>query len=90
LDISFDIILWIAGSAFALSFLLPGLPSGGAFNLLTVKCTQYGRGFEVGYLLLKPAALIICSFATAIDAATAVFGTCIVALNLKMTEHKTA
>jgi Na+/H+-dicarboxylate symporter len=90
LDISFDIILWIAGSVFGLSFLLPGLPSGGAFVLLTVLCAKYGRGFEAGYLLLKPAALIICSFAAAIDAATAVFGTCIVALKLKMTERKTA
>jgi Na+/H+-dicarboxylate symporter len=89
LEISHSNILWIAGSAFTLSFLLPGLPSGGAFVLLTVLCSRYGRGFEAGYLLLKPAALIICSFAAAIDAATAVFGTCIVGLTLKMTERKT-
>ncbi|MDR3284705.1 MAG: dicarboxylate/amino acid:cation symporter [Treponema sp.] len=88
LGISFDTILWIAASAFGLSFLLPGLPSGGAFILLTVLCAKYGRGFEAGYLLLKPAALIVCSFATAIDAATAVFGTCIVALKLNMTEQR--
>jgi Na+/H+-dicarboxylate symporter len=90
LDISHSNILWIAGSAFALSFLLPGLPSGGAFVLLTVLCARYARGFEAGYLLLKPAALIICSFAAAIDAATSVFGTGIVALKLKMTEKRAA
>jgi Na+/H+-dicarboxylate symporter len=89
LDISFDNILWIAGCAFAFSFLLPGLPSGGAFVLLTMLCARYGRGYEAGYLLLKPAALIVCSFAAALDAATAVFGTCIVALKLNITEYKT-
>ena len=46
---------------------------------------MYGRGFEAGYLLLKPAALIIGSFATAIDAATTMFGSYFVAHKLKMT-----
>jgi Na+/H+-dicarboxylate symporter len=83
LEISFETILWITGSVFCFSFLLPGLPSGGAFVLLTVLCTWYGRGFEAGYLLLKPAAPILCSFSAAIDTATAIFGTSIVAAKVR-------
>lgn len=85
LSIPFTDILWIAGTSFALSFLLGNIPVGGSFIALTVMCTMYGRGFEAGYLLLKPAALIIGSFATAIDAATTMFGSYFVAHKLKMT-----
>ncbi len=56
-------ILWIFGLSFGLSFLLGGIPSGGAFVLLTILCSKYARGFETSFLLLKPASMIICSFA---------------------------
>ncbi|MDR3312027.1 MAG: cation:dicarboxylase symporter family transporter, partial [Spirochaetaceae bacterium] len=79
-------LLWIACMSLGLSFLLPASPSGGAFILLTVLCSRYGQGFEAGYLLLKGAAVIICSFACAIDALTAVFGTCIVTHRLEMAD----
>ncbi len=80
-------IVKITLTAFGFSFLLGGFPAGGAFITLTVLCTTYGKGFENGYLLLKPAAPIICSFATAFDAATAIFGTYIVGVKTKHVEH---
>ena len=70
-----------------LSFLLGGFPAGGAFVSLTVLCTLYSRSFETGFLLLKPAAPIICSFAAAFDALTAMFGSYIVAVKTKCIEH---
>ncbi|AEE17726.1 dicarboxylate/amino acid:cation symporter [Treponema brennaborense] len=87
LRISAEDVLWIAGMSCVLSFVLGALPSGGPFVALTVMCTIYGRGFEAGYLLLKPAALLICSFAAAIDAATAMFGSYFVAHKMGMTDH---
>ncbi|MBQ5472289.1 MAG: dicarboxylate/amino acid:cation symporter [Treponema sp.] len=87
LNIPFLDILWIFFISFGISFLLGGFPVGGAFISLTVLCTLYGRGFETGFLLLKPAAPIICSFATAFDVVTATFGTYIVAVKTKLIEH---
>ena len=60
---------------------------GGTFVALTIMCTTYGRGFEAGYLLLKPVAAIIGAFATAIDAATAMFGSYFVAFKTKSINH---
>ncbi len=82
-------VLWIFGMSFGLSFLLGSLPSGGAFVLLSILCSVYGRGFETSFILLKPAALIICSFASLFDAVTAVFGSYIIAVKTKMIEHHT-
>lgn len=83
---AFD-ILWIFVAAFAISLVLSSLPSGGTFIALTILCTMYGRGFEAGYLLLRPAAPVFCSFAAAFDAVSAVFGTYIVAVKTKQFEH---
>ncbi len=80
-------ILWILAVSFGISFLLGGFPSGGAFVSLAVLCTLYGKGFETGFLLLKPAAPIICSFAAAFDALTAMFGSYIIAVKTKLIEH---
>lgn len=87
LNIPFLDILFIFFTSFGISFLLGGFPVGGAFVSLTVLCTLYGRGFETGFLLLKPAAPIICSFAAAFDAVTAMFGSYIVAVKTKHIEH---
>lgn len=86
LDISIGNMLWIALVSFALSFMLGSIPSGGTFIALTVLCTMYGRGMETGYLLLKPAAVIIGSFAAGLDAITAMFGCYIIASNTKTIE----
>ena len=90
LPIEFPEMLWISGTAFILSFLLGGMSTGGTFVALTVLCTIYGRGMETGYLLLKPAAAIIGSFAALFDAATTMFGTYIVANNTKTIERHRA
>ena len=82
-------ILWIFGLSFGLSFLLGGIPSGGAFVLLTILCSKYARGFETSFLLLKPATMIICSFAAAFDTLTAMVGSYIVAVKTKTIEHHT-
>ena len=87
LSIPVSDILWIFGLSFSLSFLLGGIPSGGAFVLLTILCSKYARGFETSFLLLKPAAMITCSFAAAFDTLTAMVGSYIVAVKTKMIEH---
>ena len=89
LAISFSDISWLFFTAFGLSFLLGAIPSGGAFILLTIICTKYGKGFETSYLLLQPAAVILCSFATLFDTATAMFGSYVVSVKTKMVEHHT-
>ena len=80
-------ILWIFGLSFGLSFLLGGIPSGGAFVLLTIICSKYARGFETSFLLLKPASMIIWSFAALFDTLTAMVGSYIVAVKTKTIDH---
>lgn len=87
LSIPFTDILWITAVSFGISFLLGGFPAGGAFVSISVLCILYSRGFENGFLLLKPAAPIICSFAAAFDALTAIFGSYIIAVKTKLVEH---
>ena len=87
LRIPFNDISWLFFTAFGLSFLLGAIPNGGAFILLTIICTKYGKGFETSYLLLQPAAVILCSFATLFDTATAMFGSYVVSVKTKMVEH---
>lgn len=83
---AFD-VLWIFAVSFALSLILGALPTGGTFVALTIMCSMYGRGFEAGYLLLRPAAPVFCSFAAAFDALSAVFGSYVVAVKTKQFEH---
>lgn len=83
---AFDVV-WIFVTTFAISLVLGAIPQGGTFVALTVLCTMYSRGFEAGYLLLKPAAPILCSFAAAFDAASAMFGSYVVAVKTKQFEH---
>ena len=76
-------ILWIFAVSFIISFALGNFPQGGTFVSLTVICSMYGRGFEAGYLLLRPAMPILCSFAAAIDVLSAITGSYIVAVKTK-------
>lgn len=80
-------VLWIFAMSFGLSFVLGGIPAGAPYVLLTVLCTAYSRGFDASYLLLRPAVPIFCSFAAAIDAASAVFGSYIVGVKTQRIEH---
>lgn len=86
LHIELSSLLYISATALGLSFLLGGIPVGGTFTVLTILCTMYGRGMENGFLLFKPAAAIIGSFAALFDAATAMFGCYIIAYNTKTLE----
>lgn len=86
LGFTFSDIIWIFVTSFALSFALGSIPVGGSFVALTVICSLYGRGFEAGYLLLKPAAPIFCSFAAAFDVLSALTGSYIVAVKTKTIE----
>ncbi len=88
LDISLYDVLWIFIMSVTSSFFLSGSASGGAFIALTVLCSLYGRGFEAGYLLLRPVAFIICTFATVIDVVSSIFCTYFIAQKEKMTMEK--
>jgi Na+/H+-dicarboxylate symporter len=88
LAIRIEDIAWIAATSFGVSFLLCAKSSGGAFIELAVLCGMYGRGFETVYLLLSPAAAVVCAYAAAIDAATVMFGSYLVSFKLKMTEQR--
>ena len=83
LGFTFLDVIWIFAVTFITSFFLGTFPQGGAFVALTIICSMYGRGFEAGYLLLRPAAPILCSFAAAFDAVSAITGTYIVAVKTK-------
>ena len=60
-------ILTIAGSALMISFLLAGNPGDGAYTALAALCMGYGRGFEAGYLILKPLAFYLIAVGTFLD-----------------------
>ena len=81
-------IVWITSISCLLSFCLGALPSGGMYTALIIICMQYGRGFEAGYLLLKPAIPLFCSFAAAIDVVTMMFCSYITAHKLKLIDLK--
>jgi Na+/H+-dicarboxylate symporters len=81
-------MLWLVGISIILSFFLGRFPAGGAYVALATICTLYGRGFEAGYLILKPAAFFICSIAAAIDALTTIVGTFIIAQRRDMVNHR--
>jgi Na+/H+-dicarboxylate symporter len=67
LGISMTDVLAIGGNAFFISFLLARHPGTGAYTALAVLCTGYGRGFEAGYLILKPLAFYLIAIGTFID-----------------------
>ena len=86
-------MLWASGAAFITSFLLGGIPAEGryvaTFAALKILWIMLGHGNN-GYLLLIEAAPIIACFAALFDAATAMFGTYIVANKTKTIEKHRA
>ena len=86
--IAFNDIFWLVGYASLFSCLLGRFPAGGTYIALTSLCMLYGRGFESGYLILRPAAFFIGSVAAAINALTAITGTYIAAYRFNMTGRK--
>ncbi len=88
MGISFQDMVWLMGVSMLFSVLLGRFPAGGAYLALAAVCTLYGRGFESGYLILKPAAFFICAIATALDTLTAIMGTYLIAHRQEMTSHR--
>lgn len=67
LGVSVADVLSIAVQATAISILLARHPGGGAYAALAVLCGTYGRGYEAGYLILKPIAFYLVAVGTLID-----------------------
>lgn len=57
------------------SLLLARHPGDGTFAALAVLCGFYGRGFEAGYLILKPVAFYLIAIGTFLDVVIASIGT---------------
>jgi Na+/H+-dicarboxylate symporter len=60
-------VLSIGVLAVAFSFLLARHPGDGAYTVLAAICLSYGRGFEAGYLILKPIAFYLIAVGTFLD-----------------------
>jgi len=61
-------LLGIGLTTFLISFILARNPGDAVFAALIMLCARYGRGFEAGYLILKPAAFYLISAGAMIDA----------------------
>jgi len=75
LGISAGDLLTILLFAGIISVLLPRHPGNGAYVALAVLCGWYGKGFEAGYLILKPIAFYLVAIGTMIDVMVASLGT---------------
>ena len=88
LGITSSDILAIAGRALVISFLLAGHPGDGAYTALAVLCLGYGRGFEAGYLILKPMAFYLIAVGTFLDIMITSFAVYAVARSSGFQEEK--
>ena len=75
LGVTLGDLLSIAFSAAVVSVLLSRRPGDGAYAALAVLCASYGRGFEAGYLILKPIAFYLIAIGTFLDVIIASLGT---------------
>jgi Na+/H+-dicarboxylate symporter len=73
LEITRTEIFSICIRAIAVSFLLAGYPGNGAYIALAVLCLGYGRGFEAGYLILKPLMFYLIAVGAFLDVMIASF-----------------
>jgi len=83
-------ILSIGIRAFAISFLLARHPGDGAYTALAVLCLGYGKGFEAGYLILKPLAFYLIAVGAFLDVMIAAFAAYAVARISGFVEERTA
>jgi len=81
-------ILSVSIRALAISFLLARHPGDGAYTALAVLCLGYGKGFEAGYLILKPLAFYLIAIGAFIDIMLASFVTYAVARLSGFVEEK--
>jgi Na+/H+-dicarboxylate symporter len=82
-------LLSIGLRALALSFLLARHPGDGAYAALAVLCMSYGRGYEAGYLILKPLAFYLIAIGTFIDVTLGCFSTFVLARLAGFQEDRT-
>ncbi len=73
LEIGFIQLLWVMAFSFLISFLLGAVPGLAPILALSALSSLYGRGMEEGFLILKPAAPFLISFAVLVDVFTAGF-----------------
>ncbi|MDR3343226.1 MAG: cation:dicarboxylase symporter family transporter [Treponema sp.] len=67
LEITMADIVAIGMRACIISFLLVRHPGDAAYTALAVLCLHYGRGFEAGYLILKPIAFYLIAVGAFLD-----------------------
>jgi len=60
-------VVSISLHAFAISFILARHPGNGAYAALAILCLGFGRGFEEGYLILRPVAFYLIAVGTFLD-----------------------
>jgi Na+/H+-dicarboxylate symporter len=75
LKLNLGAILFIGIQGFFVSFLLARHPGDGAYTALAVLCLYYGKGFEAGYLILKPLAFYLTAVGAFLDVMIASFAT---------------
>jgi Na+/H+-dicarboxylate symporter len=91
LEISFkEVVFPICVHALLISFLLARHPGDGAYTALAVLCLGYGKGFEAGYLILKPLTFYLIAIGTFIDVVLASFAAYVTAHISGFTEEKNA
>jgi Na+/H+-dicarboxylate symporter len=88
LRIPVEDVLSICFHALAISFLLARHPGDGAYTALAVLCLGHGKGFEAGFLILKPLAFYLIAVGAFLDVILASFGAYAVARLSGFVEEK--
>ncbi|MDR0495796.1 MAG: cation:dicarboxylase symporter family transporter [Treponema sp.] len=88
LGITFAEVLSISVRALIISCVLVRHPGDGAYTALAVLCLGYGKGFEAGYLILKPLAFYLVAVGTYLDVMIASFAAYTVARISGLAEEK--
>jgi Na+/H+-dicarboxylate symporter len=73
LEITRADILTIGAHAFIISFMLARVPGTGAYTALAALCMAYGKGYESGYLILRPLAFYLISIGAFLDVMISTF-----------------
>jgi Na+/H+-dicarboxylate symporter len=81
-------ILSISFRALLISFLLARHPGDGAYTALAVLCLGYGKGFEAGYLILKPLAFYLIAIGAFLDVMIASFASYVTSWSSGFVEEK--
>jgi aerobic C4-dicarboxylate transport protein len=71
LGISFFQVLWVIGSTLIISLTLGASPGTGALAAVINLCALFGKGFESGYLIVKPVILPLIALGAALDVVVA-------------------